>query len=249
MKSIVFLLLLFSAVLVQAQAPYESLLFLSVAAASGDPCTSCTNETFEGTGTVLTGWRVGDNTSANNITNVDFTDVALTGSQSLWLGNPDSQSSYLAKTIASTANVGWRFSMYVTNASINAATNMQVVTVDDNVGNPMASVVIHATGFRINHGTANATTATQIPAQTKVYVWGRRVAGSGANGTAYVAWSTGKVKPTSGNQYASLSNGSTTANTTDFGFWLKDIAFGSQRCGIVIDDVGIYPGGEPGDFQ
>lgn len=216
------------------------------AAGGGDACSSCTNETFEGAGFTLTGWRVGDN-SAGVITNADYatSPAPIAGSHSLLLKNPDSQAAYISKTIASSANVGWRFKMIITNTIVN---NMQLVTLDDNVGGVMASFQVQATSLRVVHGTANATTVADLSPDTLYYVWGYRAAGSGANGVGKIAFSTSKTKPTSGDNYAEVTTGSTTANVLDVGAWVRDVSFGSGRTGVIIDDFSILPGAEIGDF-
>lgn len=219
----------------------------SAAAGSGDACSSCTNETFEGAGFALTGWRVGDN-SAGVVTNADCTvsPAPLAGSQSLFIQNPDSQAAYISKTIASSANVGFRFMMVLSNSVVN---NIQLITLDDNVGGSMASIQIQDSSLRIVHGTANATTVADLTAGTTYYVWGYRAAGSGANGVGKIAFSTTKTKPTSGDNFATVTTGSTTANVLDVGFWVRDVSFGSARQGVIVDRLSFLPGAETGDFD
>lgn len=213
----------------------------------GDACSSCTNETYEGTGTVLTGWKYGDN-SSGIVTNVDYTTspAPLDGSQSLLIKNVNSQAGYTYKTVTgSSGGVGFRFRMVITNTIVN---NMYVIRGYNNVFSAVFSVQVQSSGLRIVHGTANATTVSTLTAGTTYYVWGFYNKGTGANGVAKVAFSTSKTKPTSGNDYAAVSTGTATNDCVDLGPWVADVSFGSGVAGVIYDQVSFLPGAEIGDF-
>jgi len=213
---------------------------------SGDPCTGCTNETFEGTGTSVAGWKYGDN-SSGVITNVDYTTAPapLNGSQSLLIRNPDSQAGTLNLVIPSSAQVDLRWMMVLTNTIVN---NTRLIKLDDNVGAAMFEVQVQATSLRVVHGTANATTVSDLAINTLYYCWAQYVKGSGANGVGSVRFSTSKVKPSSGDGVASLTTGSSVNNATDFYFIVNSVSFGSEISGVIFDDLSISVGGSIGDF-
>src|SRR4030095_13735684 len=102
----------------------------------------------------------------------------------------------------------------ITNTIVN---NMRMVIVADNGFAEQASIQVQSSGLRIVMGTANATTVSTLVAGTKYYCWGHVKKGTGANGIADVAFSTTKVRPTSGNGFAQVTTGRTTANSQQVG--------------------------------
>lgn len=205
------------------------------AAGGGDACSSCTNETFNGAGTVIPGWKYGDN-SAGVVTNVNYATAPapLNGDQSLLIRNPDSQAGYLNLTVA-TASEHWvRMTINITNTVVN---NMRIYTAEDNVGGRMIQVQLISGAMRIVCGTANATTVSTLSANTTYYVWIHYLKGSGANAVADVAFSSSKTRPTSGDGFAQVTNGSSTADVVDIYLNVSDIAFGSGIMGVIYDDV------------
>lgn len=225
---------------------FVALLAKTAAAGASDPCTSCTNETYEGVGTSVVGWHYGDN-SAGVVTNVDYATAPapLVGSHSLVCRNPNGGTATTLITIPSSAEVWARWTMVITNTIVN---NMEVYIADDNVGTHMMEVQVQASGLRIVCGTANATTVSTLTFGTQYYVWAHYLKGSGANAVADVAFSTTKVRPTSGNGFAQVTTGSRTANVTDIGIFINDISFGSAITGIIFDSHSITQLSQPGDF-
>jgi hypothetical protein len=213
---------------------------------AGDPCTGCSNETFEGTGTVLDGWKYGDGT-AGIVTNVDYATAPapLSGSQSLMAKNANSQQAQLQLTVPNVGEIWMRCIVTLTNTIVN---NMRLLRVDDNVGGVMLSIEVQSSGLRAVSGTGNATTVSTLSADTKYYLWCHYKKGTGANGVADVAFSTTKTRPTSGNNFAQTSAGSTTGNANDVFMNVVDVSFGPGVIGVIYDDWSFSSVSQPGDF-
>lgn len=211
-----------------------------------DACTDCTNETFEGTGTSVAGWKYGDN-SAGIVTNIDYTTspAPIIGSQSALLKNADSQAAYLNLTVA-TASEHWvRMAVIFTNTVVN---NMRIFTAEDNVGGRNLELRLVSGTLRVTHGSATATTASTMSANTVTYIWVHYLKGSGANGVADVGFSTTKTRPTTGGTFASLSNGTAAADTVDIYLNVSDFSFGSGIAGVIYDDVSFSRTGVIGNY-
>jgi hypothetical protein len=108
-------------------------------------------------------------------------------------------------------------------------------------------VQIQSSGLRAVCGTANATTVATLSAGTTYYCWAYYSKGSGANAIYKVAFSTSKTKPTSGNNFAGGSNGSSTGDAREAGPWAQDLNF-SVQVGFIVDSFSFSSTGEIGDF-
>lgn len=214
--------------------------------ASGDPCTSCTNETYEGTGTAVAGWLYGDNT-AGVVTNVDYATAPapLSGSQSYLIRNPSFQTGYSYINMPNATEVWFRFIFTITNTIVN---NMRMVIIADSGFTEQASVQVQSSGLRIVVGTANATTVSTLTAGTKYYCWGHYKKGTGANAVGDIEFSTSKTRLGSGNGFAQTTTGSSTANAQQIGPYVNDVSFGSGIMGCIYDDFSLTTLSQPGDF-
>lgn len=219
--------------------------FISSGVAASDPCTGCTNETYEGTGVVVSGWIFGGGTGS--ITNVDYATAPapIDNSQSFLIRNPANDNSFSYINMPNTGEIWWRFKMILTNTVVNGA---RLWIVADNTFTLRAGIEIRSSGLRITHGTANATTVATMSANTTIHVWGHYLKGSGANGVADVAWSTAKQKPTSGNNFASVSTGTSTQNQQQCGPYVSDVDFAGVVAGVIYDSVSLSTTGPIGDF-
>jgi hypothetical protein len=218
----------------------------AILSSGGDPCSNCTNETFEGTGTVVAGWKYGDGTSGV-VTNVDYTTspAPLNGAQSLLIRNPDSQTGYLQLTVPSSGEVWMRATLLFTNAVVN---NLRVWCVTDNVGVIQAEVRMISGAARIICGSANATTAGTLSPNTPYNFWFHYLKGTGANAVADVAVSSTKIKPTSGSGFAQTTTGTATANVQDVFMIVNDPTFGGGIGGVIYDDFSFTQLAPIGDF-
>jgi hypothetical protein len=223
------------------------LLNASVAAGSGDACGSCTNETFEGTGYSVAGWTEAVN---GGIVNEDYTTAPapLNGSQSLLIKDPaDSQSSYTYMTMPSGTTELWmRGMLRITNTVVNGA---GIVFIANNAVAIQCAVEIRASAAKLVAGTGNATSVATFSADTLYYWWFhyKKVAGAN-NDQADFAFSTSKTRPTSGNNFVSLTNGSVDGNAELGAVSVRDVDFASILCGIIFDDVSLTQLGQIGDF-
>lgn len=219
--------------------------FIASSTPPSDPCTGCTNETYEGTGLAVAGWVFGGGTGS--ITNVDYTTspAPIDGSQSYLIRNPANDNSFSYINMPNTGEIWYRFKVILTNNVVNGA---RLWIVADNTFTLRSGIEIRSSGLRITHGTANATTVATLSANTLIYVWGHYLKGSGANGVADVAWSTGKQRPTSGNNFASVSTGTSTQNQQQCGPYVSDVDFAGVVCGAIYDSVSLSTTGQIGDF-
>lgn len=75
------------------------------------------------------------------------------------------------------------------------------------------TVTLNANGtVKVAHGTVTATTVAAMSAGTVYSVWAGYVKGTGADGAAYVAFSSTTTKPGEGNNYAAVTAGDATTN-------------------------------------
>lgn len=213
--------------------------------ASGDPCTGCTNETYEGAGYAVAGWT--EDANAGAIRDEDYTTspAPLNGSQSMLVRNPGSDVAFSYINMPNATEVWFRFAFIITNTIVN---NMRMVIVADSGFSEQASIQVQASGLRIVVGTANATTVSTLTANTKYYCWGHYKKGTGANAVGDVGFSTTKVRPTGGNGFAQTTTGSSTANAQQIGPYVNDVSFGSGIQGVIYDDFSLTTISQPGDF-
>jgi hypothetical protein len=103
--------------------------------------------------------------------------------------------------------------------------------------------------LKITHGSATASTVSGVSADTDYNVWVHYKKGTGSNGEMSVGFSTGTTEPTSGDNYASLTNGTST-NQTDRWQWRNNTATTTRSYyfdSMIVDDV-IVDDAAIGDF-
>ena len=178
--------------------------FFKAAAASGNPANpSFTfSENFDSPG-YSNSW-----TEAGSTIDADYTGDVLQGTQSVRLVAAVTAPRVFAGVTSEITKHGY---FQVKINSMAAATN--VIYSLRATGTIMFSVSILSDGkLRIQHNGATADTVDALTAGVKYHIWIGYTAGSGSNGTAYVAFSTDGVRPMSGNKTASISNGTGTSN-------------------------------------
>lgn len=208
---------------------------------SGDPCSGCTNETFEGAGSVYSAWQwSGD---AGEVTNVDYTTAPapISGSQSLLLKSPAGGSAIGQLPVNGTVTECWvRWSMILTNFVPN---NFRIFYVADNTAAPILDFNTSASGQLLcRSGTATATTTDVIPSNVVVYVWGHYLKNTGID----IQFGTSKTRPTSGTKYASATTGTANLNLGQWGPYVSDNNF-TLATGIIFDDMSLSVTGQIGD--
>jgi hypothetical protein len=212
----------------------------------GDACSTCTNETFEGTGYAVAGWSEGVN---GGIVNEDYATAPapILGSQSLLVKNVAFASSYTEINLPN-ATEGWmRAAIVLTNTAVST---WYVLMLADNGGAELASVIIQAGKLRIKCGTATADTGTSITANTTNYVWMHYLKGTGANAVADVGFALHptKTRPTGGGTFAQVTTGTSTANVQLYRLGGGDITSGGAVAGAIYETVGMTTLGVIGDF-
>lgn len=177
----------------------------NISEASVPPATYLTKQGFEGTG-----YDNSETWSETGDPDEDYTGVVLDGSQSFRV-NVSGASAYAHHQFAATADV-WGYFMFRAVSTINATKSIAIIVGDDFGGS--ASVNLNSTGtLSVTHGgVTSGNTVSTMTAGTTYHVWFRYTKGTGSDGFAEVSFSTDGTKPTSGNNYTSLSNGDDTAN-------------------------------------
>lgn len=156
------------------------------------------------TGAAPSGWTISGAWTWNNVTPV------MEGTYCAKSQDFGSVLAWKAFTAQSTAYAYFLFQ--TTDVTPSAA--YFLAQLRDSGGTAQASVVVNATS-ELNiraSGAPGATTVTQLAINTLYHIWFSYTKGTGANASATVAFSTDGVRPTSGNQFASLTNGAATAD-------------------------------------
>lgn len=218
----------------------------NVEAAGGgaDTCSTCTNETFEGTGYLVAGW-----TEAGSVVNEDYTTAPapILDSQSLLVKNLAFATAYSEINLPNSTEGWMRAAVVLTNTAVST---WYVLMMADSGGTELASVLVQAGKLRIKCGSATADTVASITANTTNYIWLHYLKGTGANAVADVGFALhpAKTRPTSGDNYASLANGTSTANVQLFRLAGGDITFGGAEGGAIYDNASMTTLGAIGDF-
>lgn len=215
--------------------------------ATGDPCTSCTNENFNAAGYDLTGWTEGG--ANGSITNKDYTTAPapIEGVQSLLLKNPGFGNVFTYINMPNSGEVWVRFAMVITNTIVNG---VRVFYIADSGFTQLASVEVRSSGLKVICGTGNATTVATLNPDKTNYVWIHYLKGSGANAVADVAFREHptKTRPTSGNNFAQTTAGTSTANQQQCGPYVSDVDNNNSIGGIIFDQMSLTTIGQIGDF-
>lgn len=213
----------------------------AAAAGGGDSCSSCTNETFEGTGYVVAGWVEG------GTANEDYTTspAPLDGSQSLSVQNSGFDTSFTYLVMPSSSE-GWaRWRMRVPSGFPDGLT---IFSFSDNLS-ALNVRVSKNTGLQITStgGGSAGPTSDEILADTTYYCWAHFKAGTG-NGEMTIAFSTSKTRPTSGGKYAKTTT-ATVVNTVQYTLLAADLGFNDVAANVIFDHVSFSTGATPiGDF-
>jgi hypothetical protein len=171
-------------------------------APSGGGASYLYQQDFE-SGTEPTGWTHG------GTVNYNYTAAPLVGSKSLSI----SAAGWADYTFGSSySELYCYFVCYFT--AYNTALVNQAWQV--NGANTQFSMKLDSTGHAFvmvpDGSHQSAATVTALPLSTLVHVWTHFKVGSGTNAIGSVGWSTDGTMPTSGNQYAQYTTGTSTTN-------------------------------------
>lgn len=184
------------------------------------------NENFEGTG-APSGFTTTGGTTAPDW---DYTASPLSGSQSVYFATV-SVAHKMTCTIADMSELWIYFLMKFTNGSAPAS--------QKTIGNIFSSAsagfnFVVNTNMRIALGTPSPVTA--ISFDQLYHVWMHYRQGTGANAAIDIGFSTDGVRPTSGNNYAAITNSS---QTILVGLVLLGSALTTLNFDMVIDNFKI----------
>lgn len=203
---------------------------------SGDACSGCTNETYEGTGYVVAGW------SENLTTDEDYATAPapLAGSQSLLLRNTGFDNANTTLVMPSDSEGWMRFRLNATNTIV---TGLTICSFADNVSAYQATVRFDGGKLRAAVGATTAATVNSVSANTTYAVRVRYKAGTG-NAICSVEFSTDGTFTGSGNNFAEVTTG-TGANVQEYALNAADIAFSGAFGGVIFDSVSFRAGATP----
>ena len=199
-------------------------------AAAGGP-SYLFEENFEGTGYENTWTESGTGTKDE-----DYATGPLEGSQSLRLVFASHNGLTYATLPSSEGTLEWYF---MVNFATLPASGKVFARLRDASSNSLLRLEV-STGniLRIRHGTGTVATVDTITTGTTYHIWLRYVKGTGSNGQGSVAFSTDGVRPTSGNSYAALTNGSLTADANQVLFGTENTSAWEGLFDRVIADTG-----------
>lgn len=176
------------------------------AAAAGGGATYLVKQDFEGTGY--------DNSEtwseAAGDPNEDYTGTVLAGSQSLLLDGTSATQRTDSPTFASTADA-WVY-MLIRVTDLPSSTENFITLISTGPVGLFSADITSGGNLRVSGSVNSATTVSAMSVDTTYHVWIHYVAGSGVNAVCSVAFSTDGVRPTTGNNFTSVSNGSETAS-------------------------------------
>ncbi len=182
-------------------------------------------ENCEGTGTPA-GWTNSPGTGQN----WDYTVVPLEAAQSLYLPTVGLQvgtrTDYPGALTYS--EIWWYILLRATNGTAPAAgTNFAALSGSSTIG------FAFTTALKMKIGAATVT-ANSIVIDTTYHVWGHYIKGTGANAVLDIGFSTNGVRPTSGGNFASLSNGTDTVDASRIVLGSNSVNMGMD---LIIDKI------------
>ncbi len=187
----------------------------SITAACAD--SSCAGfdvcQNFEGTGydNSETPTESGDCDSPNSCNEDDTTATVLRGSQQLAIANSNGAYPYVAFSFGSATGKYAHFRIKVTDATPDVDTFIAAWASE---GSPLAYLYLTTDGtlYVTDDWTHVATTVGTISDNTATDIFVRYAKGTGADGILSIGFSTDHTEPSSGNNFASLSDGNMTSN-------------------------------------
>ncbi len=173
------------------------------------------NQNFEGTGYDNSEtWT--ETVGTNGSVNEDYatSPAPLRGSQSLRIYAGDAgQNSNTISPVFTAQDTAYAHLMI--NGGSVASTFAFCVFLDSGLTARAWVSVVAGGALKVSEGAITATTVGTIVAATTYHVWFRYTKGTGADSIASVGFSETTTEPTSGDNYASISNGAATAQITN----------------------------------
>jgi hypothetical protein len=184
--------------------------FMRSAAGGGGGPTYLLQENFEGSGYENTWTEAGTGTKDEDYAT---SPAPLVGSQSLRLAFASQNGT---TTTALSADQGTCDVYFQVNFAAIPASGKVFLRLRDASANTLVRIEIGSSNrFTLRHGTAAASTTDGLSTSTTYHVWISYAKGTGANGSATIAFSTTGTRPTSGNAYAAVTTGTATADVHD----------------------------------
>ena len=209
--------LILSLILCAAICSPQQILILKKKAGGGDPPAYLVDEDCEGSGTP-SGWT---NTGSPDW---DEATVVLAGSQSLEMASAATAPRAHYDTGSAYSEVWLRFKFRATNVNTQPSRILSLRVVSGDAEAAWVQFQTDTGRLGLVNGSASAATVGTMSANTTYNVWVRYKAGTGSNSQMSVAWSADGTEPTSGNNFASVSNGTATASVNRFAFRNQDTA-------------------------
>ena len=213
---------------------------------ASDPCSSCTNETFNPAGYSISGWTETPNTGGPINEDYATAPAPIEGAQSLLVRNASGDSSFIQITVPDSAESWQRFSFIMTNTIVNGIRLSAFLS-----GGFVFQAELRTTGgkMQVVAGTATATLADSLVANTKYFVrfHYKQVAGVN-NDVADVECNTTGTFDGAGTDFASLTTGSANATASIMGLGVWDWNFAGAFSGVIFDQYSYTNLGQPGNF-
>jgi hypothetical protein len=243
MRLLVFIL--FFAIAAEALAqpflPHRRAAFRRSATGGGDctvPGSPLLHETYEGAGYSNGGWtETGTGTIDEDYTT---SPAPLVGSQSVYFAPTSGDFVYNSHTFTSGGDRYGRAKINVVNLPSGTHTIFQFVGTATFVQE--FRVYLKSSGkISVSNGSVESSDTTDAITSGTYTIWWRFSKGSGANGVGQVGFASDCTRPTSGTNFASVSNGTSTADVNNldhgcFGFSGTPQIIMDE---VIIDDVAI----------
>jgi hypothetical protein len=161
--------------------------------------------------------------------NYQYTGVILQGAQSLFVSSSTAQATWAYLNYSSSLGVScsecWTYFLFQFQILPNS--QRQFFRLRDKDGNNDCSNIRMETNGRLTTdqlGSNQVTTVGTLSPNTKYHIWTyyKKGAGTPANGTSSVAFSTDGVRPTSGNNFVQTTSGVATLNADVIYFFHPD---------------------------
>jgi hypothetical protein len=187
-------------------------------------------ENFEGTGTP-SGW------TPIGTVDFDYTTTVLQGAQSCYLDGTSGWAAILLPGISAQSECWVYFLLQTAALPLAERRIFRMRDVDGNVELFAVNLLADGTLKILQSGANGVTTVGSITTATKHHIWVYYKKGTGSDGVASVGFSTTGTRPTSGNNFAQLTNGTSVLNATTL--WLETETSGLAT---VVDRVLLVAG-------
>lgn len=192
------------------------------------------------------GWDFVYTTSAgpaSSATNSPTTGLSLEGLNCLQMIDPGADFPTACSPVLTGQSECWLYvEIRFKTSTVSPNTAFRNVQFLDASSNVLAGFAITTDGnvVTLNGTQASSSSVGVVAVDTTYFYWFHYAAGSGANGVASVGFNSSASRPTSGNNFVSVSNGDSTANAARI-----RLSPGITAGGCYFDKIRVYSGATP----